>query len=229
MSPREMSLTPELVERCRRAVEDSGPEQGLGYLDDADYEAMLDATLAEHPQGAPVWLFAYGSLIWKPELEHVDERIAVARGWHRSFCIKMTRWRGTLDRPGLMMGLDRGGQCKGVAYRLPDGNLRERFAKLFRREMTAKPATYKPKWLKLETAEGPIEALGFVVNRRGRTYAGKLDDHAVAGALAGACGHLGSGPDYLYNTVRNLEDRGIHDTHLWRLQHLVAQAVADRL
>ena len=104
MPPRRMSLTPELVARCHRTVEDSGPEPGLAYLDDEDYEEMLDATLAERPAGLPVWLFAYGSLIWRPEFEHVEERLALARGWHRAFCIKMTRWRGTLDRPGLMMG-----------------------------------------------------------------------------------------------------------------------------
>jgi glutathione-specific gamma-glutamylcyclotransferase len=225
MLPRRMSLTPELVARCHRVVEDSGPEPGLAYLDDADYEAMLDATLAARPEGSPVWLFAYGSLIWRPEFEHVEERLALARGWHRAFCIRLTRWRGTLDSPGLMMGLDRGGQCRGVAYRLPDGDLRERFAKLFRREMTAKPSTYKPRWMKLHTAEGPVTALGFVVNRGGRTYAGKLDEEAVGRALAGACGHLGSGPDYLYNTVSHLEERGIHDRHLWRLQELVAELI----
>jgi cation transport protein ChaC len=187
---------------------------------------MLDATLAARQAGEPVWLFAYGSLIWKPELTHTDERVALARGWHRAFCIRLTRWRGTIDRPGLMMGLHRGGQCRGVAYRLPEQNLREQFDKLFRREMTAKPSTYLPRWLKLETADGPIRALSFVVNPKGRTFAGKRSEVEVAQWLADACGHLGSGADYLYHTVKNLEAHGIHDRHLWRLQQLVAEELA---
>ena len=84
---------------------------------------MVETTLADHPaRSRPLWLFAYGSLIWKPEIEHVEERIATVRGWHRSFCLKLTRWRGTQEQPGLMMGLDRGGACKGLAFRLPDGD-----------------------------------------------------------------------------------------------------------
>lgn len=227
MTSRVMALTPQLLARCHRVIEDTGPEPGLAYLDDADYEVMLDKTLAAYRVGEPVWLFAYGSLIWKPELEHLDERLALVRGWHRSFCIRLTRWRGTLDRPGLMMGLHRGGQCRGIAYRLPEQNLRDQFDKLFRREMTAKPSTYLPRWLKLETAEGPMRALSFVVNPKGRTFAGKRGEDEVAQLLADACGHLGSGADYLYHTVKNLETHGIHDRHLWRLQQLVANILAD--
>jgi cation transport protein ChaC len=225
METRVMALTPQLLARCHRAIEDSGPEPGLAYLDDADYERLLDEALAAHRPGEPVWLFAYGSLIWKPELEHLDERLALARGWHRNFCIRLTRWRGTLDQPGLMMGLYPGGQCRGVAFRLPERELRDQFDRLFRREMTAKPTTYLPRWLKLETAEGQVRALSFVVNPKGRTFAGKRSDAEVAQLLAGACGHLGSGADYLYHTVRNLEARGIHDRHLWRLQRLVAEVL----
>jgi cation transport protein ChaC len=223
-----MVLTEELVARCRRDVADAGPEPGLAYMDDADYEAMLDRTLASRPAGDHVWLFAYGSLIWKPEFDHAEERVAVAHGVHRAFCIRLTRWRGTLDRPGLMMGLARGGQCAGMAYRLPDGDLRGRLSALFRREMTAKPSTYLPAWMPLRTADGPLFALGFVVNPKGRTYAGKIADEEVARVLADACGHVGSGAEYLYHTVRNLEARGIRDGRLWRLQALVAAEIGRR-
>jgi cation transport protein ChaC len=226
MPARTMTLTPELVARCHRDIADSGPEPGLGYLDEADYEAMLDEALANKPDGGPIWLFAYGSLIWKPEFAHDGERVAVIRGYHRSFCITMTRWRGTLAQPGLMLGLDRGGQCAGVAYRLPDGDVRGQLSTLFRREMTAKPTTYQPRWLQASTGEGRVAALTFVANPRGRTYAGRVDDDTVAERLALACGHYGSGAEYLHNTVRNLEARGIHDRHLWRLQALVAERIA---
>ncbi|AZO74821.1 MAG: gamma-glutamylcyclotransferase [Mesorhizobium sp.] len=226
MSARTMSLTEELVARCFRIVEDTGPDPNAAHLDDADYDAMLDILEAELPASEPLWLFGYGSLIWKPEIEHVEERVAVARGWHRSFCMKMTRWRGTKQSPGLMMALDRGGQCKGVAFRLNGGDRRRALDKLFRREMTLKPTSYHPRLLQLATDKGPLKALAFVINRKGTTYAGPLGESEVVERLATSCGHWGSGADYLYNTVKNLEARGIHDAHLWRLQQLVAERIA---
>jgi cation transport protein ChaC len=220
-----MSLTPELVARCQRVVADAGPDPDALHLDARDYEDLLDETLADLPADAPLWLFGYGSLIWKPEIEHVEEQVALAHGWHRSFCMNMTRWRGTKDIPGLMMGLDRGGQCKGVAFRLTDGDRRQQLGRLFRREITLKPISYKPRVLRLASDGGPLKALAFVINRNGLTYAGPLDDHEVVERLATSCGHWGSGADYLYNTVKNLEERGIHDRHLWRLQRLVAERI----
>ncbi|TIS57791.1 gamma-glutamylcyclotransferase [Mesorhizobium sp.] len=225
MSARTMSLTQELVARCFRQVEDAGPDPDAAHLDDGDYDTMLDQLQAELPAGEPLWLFGYGSLIWKPEIDHVGERVAVARGWHRSFCMNMKRWRGTKDSPGLMMALDRGGQCKGVAFRLSDDNRRQQLDRLFRREMTLKPTSYQPRVLRLASDSGPLKALAFVINRNGTTYAGSLGEEQVVERLATSCGHWGSGADYLYNTVKNLEERGIHDRHLWRLQHLVAERI----
>ncbi|TIT02911.1 MAG: gamma-glutamylcyclotransferase [Mesorhizobium sp.] len=227
MATRQMALTPELVARCWREVQDAGPDPDAMHLDDSDYDAMLDELQAELPAAEPLWLFGYGSLIWKPEIDHVEERIAVVRGWHRSFCMNMTRWRGTKDRPGLMMALDRGGQCKGIAFRLTDGDRRQQLGTLFRREMTLKPTSYKPRVLRLASDGGPLRALAFVINRNGVTYAGSLDEHDVVERLTTSCGHWGSGVDYLYNTVKNLEERGIHDRHLWQLQQLVANRIVS--
>ncbi|MGC4026254.1 MAG: gamma-glutamylcyclotransferase [Mesorhizobium sp.] len=163
-----MALTEEMVALCHRDVVDIGPEPGLSYLDENDYIRIRDSAMAVRPAG-PIWLFAYGSLIWKPEVEHVEERVATARGYHRAFCIHQTRWRGTLEQPGLMMGLMHGGQCRGIAFRVPNGDPAEVVSKLIRREMTAKPSTYLPTWLKLDTSDGPLSALGFVVNPNGQT------------------------------------------------------------
>ncbi|RWA65633.1 gamma-glutamylcyclotransferase [Mesorhizobium sp.] len=226
MPPRTMSLTEELVARCFRVVEDSGPDPNAMHLDDADYDAMLDTLEAELPGSEPLWLFGYGSLIWKPEIDHVEERVAVARGWHRSFCMKMTRWRGTREQPGLMMALDRGGQCKGVAFRLGAADRRRQLDKVLRREVTLKPTSYHPRLLNLASDGGTLRALAFVINRKGTTYSGPLEEKEVVERLATSCGHWGSAADYLYNTVKNLEQRGIHDRHLWRLQHLVAERIA---
>src|SRR6478735_5797911 len=124
MKPRPMALTPDLAARVHRAVDDAGQDPGLSYQTDEDYDDAVEATLASHPADQDPWLFAYGSLIWKPEVEHVEAWRGAARGWHRSFCFRIVRHRGTKDQPGLMMALDRGGQCQGVLYRLPRENLR---------------------------------------------------------------------------------------------------------
>jgi glutathione-specific gamma-glutamylcyclotransferase len=201
-------------------------------LTEHELAASLEATLAIWDRRSPVWLFAYGSLIWKPEVEHVEERIGTARGWHRSFCLGIVRWRGTADEPGLMMALDRGGQCKGVLYRLPGETLEAQLGKLFRREMSVKPPNNMPRWIAVDTPVKPgedqerVRALAFVMNRNSRFYAGRLPFEEVADRLARACGHWGSCAEYLHNTVSHLEERGIHDRNLWRLQALVAERIA---
>ena len=178
---RQMTLTPELVARVHRAIEDTGPEQGVSYHTDEDYDACVRTVLAQRDSAHPIWLFAYGSLIWKPEIQHVEERAGTARGWHRSFCLRQTRWRGTKDQPGLMMALDRGGQCRGVLYRLPDTDLEGQLGKLFRREFTLKPPNNIPRWITVETEQGPIRAITFVMNRNAKAYAGRLAPEEAAG------------------------------------------------
>ena len=105
-----MSLTPELVALCERSVADPGPEPGGLEMSEAEiHEAAgrLDRECADRP----LWLFAYGSLIWKPAFDHIETRRANAAGWHRSFCMTMHRWRGSAEQPGLMMAIMRGGIC----------------------------------------------------------------------------------------------------------------------
>src|SRR5215217_9153389 len=109
---REMALTAELAASTARVIADPGPLAGVAYMTDADYAEVVDDALAKAPAG-PLWLFAYGSLLWKPACEVVEDHRAVVRGWHRAFCFKVPRFRGTPEHPGLMMALDRGGQCKG--------------------------------------------------------------------------------------------------------------------
>jgi cation transport protein ChaC len=222
-----MALTPDHVALVHRIVEDPGPEPGLVYHSEADYDEVVRNMLALRPPGRDAWLFAYGSLIWKPEVEHLEARRGTAHGWHRSFCFRITRFRATRDRPGLMMALDRGGQCRGILYRLPGASLQAQLGKLFRREFTVKPPNSTPRWIRVATEEGPLTALAFVMNRRAPAYVGRLAPEEVAALLAGACGHWGSGAEYLHNTVMHLEEHGIHDRNLWRLQKLVAGRIED--
>ena len=113
-----IALTEDLLARIDHRIEDAGPASGLRSLEDRDYAAIRKQLLAARPRD--VWVFAYGSLLWNPCFEFVEERPATVHGWHRRFSLWLTRWRGTRERPGLMLALDRGGSCRGVVYRLLD-------------------------------------------------------------------------------------------------------------
>src|ERR1700738_1874881 len=112
------SLTAELVALVERFEPDPGPEPGTTEHTEAEFDAMLETLLVEY-KPEELWVFAYGSVLWNPEFEFLESRRATASGWHRSFCLKLTRWRGTRELPALMLALDRGGSCNGLAYRLP--------------------------------------------------------------------------------------------------------------
>jgi cation transport protein ChaC len=225
-----MDLTADLVARVHRTLDDEGPDPTLAYHSDADYAAIVTEMLARHVPGTPCWLFAYGSLIWKPEVPHVDEMRGTALGYHRTFCFRVPRFRGTRAQPGLMMALDRGGQCTGMLYRLPDDNLVDHVAKLFRREFTVKPPNCRPRWVRVVAgAAETVPAIAFVMNRAAPNYIGKQSPEAIADVLSQACGHWGSCAEYLYQTVAHLEAKGIHDRHLWLLQRLVAQRIRERV
>jgi cation transport protein ChaC len=222
-----MALTAELVARAARAVEDAGPSPGAVYLTDEDYEGVVRDMLAQAPPG-DLWLFGYGSLLWKPAFKFAESRPATVRGWHRSFCIRVARFRGTRDLPGLMMALDRGGQCRGMVFRVPAEQAEATLHALFRRELVVRPPGTPPRWLTALTDTGPLRALGFVVDRRSPFYSGGLAPEAVADVVARAAGHWGSCAEYLHNTVAHLEELGIRDRNLWRLQALVAERLASR-
>ena len=219
-------LTPAHIARVHRTVVDAGPAPGVEQHTDADYAEWVARILRDHPDpGRPIQLFAYGSLIWKPEIAHRAERPAVAKGWHRAFCLRMHRFRGSPEQPGLMMALDRGGQCRGVIYELPTEDPATQLDRLFRREFTVKPINSMPRWLRVQTPDGPLQALGFVMNRASPHYAGRLPAEEVARTLSRACGHWGTGAEYLLNTVTQLDARGIRDAGLWQLQALVAEEI----
>jgi cation transport protein ChaC len=205
---------------------DSGPPPGFEQQTDADYAAWVDRIARSHPDPCrPTRLFADGSLIWKPEIEHRAETDGLAHGWHRASCLRALRFRGTPDRPGLMMALYSGGLCRGVVYEVPPGDLERQLDRLFRREFTFKPINNVPRWLTVRTASGTVAALDFVMNRASPHYAGRLPQEPIARTLAQGCGHWGSGAEYLLTIVTHLQARGIRDSCLWRLQRLVAREI----
>jgi cation transport protein ChaC len=112
-----MMLTPELVALTLRDVQDDGPEPGWTPLSETELDCLVD--LIQGEAGVePIWVFAYGSLIWNPEFNVTGRMRATAYGWHRSFSLKIERWRATSEQPGLMMALERGGRCDGMVLRL---------------------------------------------------------------------------------------------------------------
>ncbi len=223
---RHLSLTAAHVALVHRQIEDAGPPAGQQTQTDADYADWVTRMIATHPApDSPTRLFAYGSLIWRPEIDHVSERNGLLRGWHRSFCLRQMRFRATQDNPGLMMSLDQGGECQGVLFELPPEDPETQFHQLFRREFTVKPNTNMPCWVSVTTDTGPVAALAFVMSRTSDLYAGDLSLEEVADVLSRCCGHLGTGAEYLLNTVTQLEARGLHDPTLWRLQELVADRI----
>ncbi|MFK0687249.1 gamma-glutamylcyclotransferase [Mesorhizobium sp. IMUNJ 23033] len=221
---RQMSLTSELVALCHREEADPGPDGSWMQLNDDDFR-ILALRLSDEADEGPLWVFAYGSLIWKPAFESVERQRATAYGWHRSFCLDMVRWRGSVAQPGLMLALERGGRCDGVIYCLPDGEKPAQIERLLRREIDDHESIGSVRWVPVRTAQGTLRALGFWVGVTGRGTSLNQPLETVARVLARACGHVGSGAEYLYNTVSHLEEFGIRDRNLWRLQLLVADEI----
>jgi cation transport protein ChaC len=224
---RTMRMSERHVAAVTRALPDPGqaafPERRAAT--DHDYDAVVKPLI----DGAPAdgfWVFAYGSLIWNQAFEFTEQRLAVAHGWRRAFCLGWDyRFRGNRDQPGLMLALDRGGRCRGVAYRLPGETLKPNLDRLVRREMSMVPTAFPPRWIKVVTPDGPLTALTFAIDRNSGRYVNGLHDEALADVLATACGFRGSMAEYLHATVLHLEALGIHDRHLWRMQELVAERI----
>jgi cation transport protein ChaC len=227
--PRQMRLTERHVALCKREIIDPGALinqlPGFRLATDADYVENVAGMLAMKPPG-PFWLFGYGSLIWKPETAFVEQKIGVARGWHRRFCLGWDyRFRGSKETPGVMMALDRGGTCKGMLYRLPDDGLEVELHKLIRREMSMVPSSFPWRFIDVATTDGMVRAMTFAMNRKSGRYIAGLSEEELADVLAKACGFRGSMVEYLFQTVSMLESLGIHDRNLWRMQELVAQRI----
>jgi len=156
------------------------------------------------------WVFGYGSLIWKPGFAHVATRRAHLHGFRRSLCVYSWVHRGTEAHPGLVLGLDRGGSCVGLAFRVP-GELRNEVVGYLReRELVTN--VYSERWLKIRLEDGATdEALCYIVDRSHRQYAGHLDVDQAAAVIRDAVGQSGPNEEYVFNTLRHLEALGIRD------------------
>jgi len=186
-------------------------------------ERSLEEMLAIHAQGQEIWVFGYGSLMWNPEFAFDTKRVATVYGYHRNFCLWSRINRGTPESPGLVLTLERGGSCRGLAYRLTRGKDCEELSLLWRREMSM--GSYRPRWLECRSGTDTFEALAFVVNRRCTGYAGKLPLETMVQAISTARGKYGSSADYLFRTEAALAEHGIRDDRV----RLLAERVRAHL
>lgn len=215
-------LTEELVRLATREVTDAGPIPGFEHFSEADYDEHLDTFLRDRPSG-PLYVFAYGSLIWKPVYEPASAQRAIASGWHRAFSLKVARFRGTIDQPGLMMQLHPGdGAAEGVLHRLDRTSEVADLRTLWRREMTVKPTGNVPRWIETVVDGSVVPAITFTANPESRNYIGGLSIDETAAMIADACGHWGSCAEYLVQTITALDAHGIDDPYLWELEDRVA-------
>lgn len=167
------------------------------------------------PPKQDFWVFGYGSLMWHPGFPHVEVRLARVNGLHRSFCVFSHRYRGTARRPGLVLGLDRGGSCRGLAFRVPWGEGEAVLDYLYAREMIT--GVYLPSWREAKTDQGTVSAITFVVDRAHRQYAGALAHDRIVELILQGKGSRGRCIEYLENTVHHLQALGLRDRGLERL------------
>jgi cation transport protein ChaC len=190
-------------------------KSGVQFLSEAELQASIEQTLQQQKLDADIWLFAYGSLIWNPLFKFVEHRSGTIYGWHRRFCLWTPWGRGTPDNPGLVLGLDRGGSCRGVAFRLDAATVATELIIVWRREMIVN--TYIPRWVRVLDGKQGFDAIAFVVNRNHRAYVGNISWETTVNSIATAQGQLGSSADYLMQTIEGLAAAGIRDKHLLQL------------
>lgn len=167
------------------------------------------------------WVFGYGSLMWNPGFDYGASEPALIYGFHRSLCVYSFVHRGTPERPGLVLGLDRGGSCHGMAFRVAAEKWDETLAYLRAREQVTSVYREVMRPVRLLKSGKKVKALAYVVDRSHRQYAGKLDiDHLLTFIHQGR-GQSGHCADYVLSTLGHLREMDIHDAAL--------EALAERL
>jgi glutathione-specific gamma-glutamylcyclotransferase len=183
--------------------------------------SRLPSTSASEPQapaaggGGQVWIFAYGSLMWRPGFDYDLMLDAWLHGYHRALCVYSWVHRGTQERPGLVLGLDRGGSCRGRALAIAREREAEVLAYLDKRELVTD--VYQRRRLLVTTADGRVPAWCYVVRQDHVQYAGKLDQDRLLELVQHGAGRSGRCCDYLVSTVSHLEQMGIADGPLHAL------------
>ncbi len=188
------------------------------HLSQEELAGSLDATLTHWDGREDLWIFAYGSLIWNPGLPVEESLHARVYGYHRGLYLWSRVNRGTPEQPGLVLALDRGGSCSGVALRLSAAKARTELETLWYREMAM--GSYRPAWLNCALADGrTAPALAFVMRRDVKSYAGRLPDDIIRKVFEQAQGRYGTTHDYVARTVKALREAGMPDPALEAVLH----------
>lgn len=189
-------------------------------LTEEEFAKTLSAVMASHGRRDDLWVFGYGSLMWRPDFPHLERHFGVVHGYHRAFCVYSHVHRGTRERPGLVLGLDSGGSCKGVAYRVRAASAESVVEYLMRREMATR--VYMPRWVTVRIGDRAVRAHTYAVAHNHEQYAGKLSPEQAARCIKNGNGRSGNNIEYLRNTIDHLEELGIDAAALQRLERLVA-------
>jgi len=179
---------------------------------------MLAQVLRDWGGHDDLWLFGYGSLIWKPDFDFAERRPARVHGWHRALKMWSRINRGTPERPGLVFGMLSGGSCQGMVFRISAHEVPEVMARLWLREMVT--GVYDPRWLDCRTPHGNVRALAFTLSRRSPSHTGVLSEEEYRRIFAEATGIYGTTLDYAASTLAALRDHDIRDRALERLLRL---------
>jgi len=172
----------------------------------------LEEFVARLPAGE-LWVFGYGSLMWSPGFAHRESALARVYGYHRALCILSTRYRGTRHKPGLVMGLCRGGSCWGMAFRVAGRDVRRTLRRLWEREMPRR--TYEPRLVAVRLRNGRlVRALAFLADPQHPSYVRELDLHGRARLVAQGIGQRGPCIEYIRNTLEHMHGIGVRDPHL---------------
>ena len=188
---------------------------------------MSSLPAANHPldPDGHLYVFAYGSLIWRPGFAYASTHPALLRGFHRRFCIWSRYYRGSPEAPGLVLGLDRGGACRGVAFRVPAAAAAAVLDYLDARENIGDEIVYARRLLpvRLLDEDRPVRAVAYVVDRGTAHYCRPAAEEA-ARAIARGMGQAGANRDYLLNTLSHLRALGVQDAGLDRIAALLPPA-----
>jgi cation transport protein ChaC len=176
--------------------------------------------------GEDLWVFAYGSLMWRPDFDHLARRPARLIGAHRALCVYSFVHRGTPEKPGLVLGLDRGGNCRGIAYRVAAGKRDDTIAYLRAREQVTMVyrESWRPVWLD-DDPQQAVHALCYVVDRGHRQYAGRLPLERQVHFVRQGHGRSGANRDYVLDAVKEIERQGYRDAKL----HILAERLKGAL
>ncbi len=216
------------AERARRIAEEALKRGGVPLMSEEARRASLAAARAAIPAGSDVWIFAYGSLMWNPAIRVSTSRRAHVRGYHRTFCLTMSAGRGSIDKPGLMLAIDRGGSCAGVAHNISADHVDSELTILWYREMLS--GAYEPRWINAEIEHiGRARVLTFAINRSHPRYENSLSEDDTARRIATAEGILGSNREYLFRTAAHLAENGLRDAPLARLAARVTACMAENI